>query len=683
MRLNSVWGTCAMLSVLVACQESKTTPVEPPPPAAVASVSIDPTAVSLTVGTQRVLTATVRDATGTPLTGRTVAWASGTPTVATVTGGPGGATATVVAVSPGTATITAVSEGRSISATVTVVRLDIGIVDAQWTQAVQRPDGMIPMVLGGNAAVLNVLLSTTDPSSFPGDLVLRVTDVDGTLLHADTASPPPFAGTATYQAPTAQFLLPSAMLRAGLYWQVHRDPRRVLVDDDSTNDRYPRFEPQALATVSLPPMRLRFVPITLASHANATGAVSVANLETYLPTMRRVFPMGAFEPTIGAPLVSSASFGTAPTGGGDGFWLQVLQDLDLARVTDTTDPRTYWMAVVRPPNGFSFTNFGGYSYIPPSPSSIARGTHISAVVQTGWFTNVTQSADLVTHELGHALGRRHSPCGGPSGVDPLYPNSDGSIGVPGHDVFAWSSGSATRATTRAASTGDVMGYCFPQWASPYTYQSLIQARAESEFVPIANVTRSSVSRRPVVVVRARGTNAEWHVLPAVSVNGFPTVDTGGAWLVELLDADGHVVASQRTDARAVDHGDARTLVVALPLDANAAATLSAVRVTGSEARVERRAGNLRVSADQTADARVTASAEAVTWLDRPDGQATVTCMVPGTVAMVVQDRVSGAVLASVQTSTTELPASRAGDLDVTCSDGVRTVRSTVVRRGAL
>jgi len=64
------------------------------------------------------LTATLRDANGNILTGRTVSWSSSNTTVATVAGS--GTSATVTGKSNGTATITATSEGKSGTATITV-----------------------------------------------------------------------------------------------------------------------------------------------------------------------------------------------------------------------------------------------------------------------------------------------------------------------------------------------------------------------------------------------------------------------------------------------------------------------------------------------------------------------------------------------------------------------------------
>jgi uncharacterized protein YjdB len=83
---------------------------------AVAGVTVTPDGASVGVGGTLRLGALVTDAAGNALAGRTVAWQSSAPGVATVDAG-----GLVTAVSGGTTTITATSEGVSGSATVRVI----------------------------------------------------------------------------------------------------------------------------------------------------------------------------------------------------------------------------------------------------------------------------------------------------------------------------------------------------------------------------------------------------------------------------------------------------------------------------------------------------------------------------------------------------------------------------------
>lgn len=87
----------------------------PPPPAAVASISVSPGSASVEVGKTVQLTATLKDAAGNTLTGRTVGWTTSSASVASVS-----SSGLVTGVGAGSATITATSEGKSGQASITV-----------------------------------------------------------------------------------------------------------------------------------------------------------------------------------------------------------------------------------------------------------------------------------------------------------------------------------------------------------------------------------------------------------------------------------------------------------------------------------------------------------------------------------------------------------------------------------
>jgi uncharacterized protein YjdB len=85
--------------------------------APVATVTVSPASASVTAGTTRQLTATLRDANGNVLTGRTVTWSTDDPMIATVN-----SSGLVMGKKQGTAHITATSEGKSDASTVTVTK---------------------------------------------------------------------------------------------------------------------------------------------------------------------------------------------------------------------------------------------------------------------------------------------------------------------------------------------------------------------------------------------------------------------------------------------------------------------------------------------------------------------------------------------------------------------------------
>jgi Bacterial surface proteins containing Ig-like domains len=313
------------------------TPTGQPPAAAVATVTIGAPATSVNVSETIQLAATLRDQSGNALSGRTVVWTTANAGVATVSN-----TGLVSGVAVGSTTITATSEGKSGTAAITVTPRaprDFAIVGAQFTQGVQDSAGSIPMVLSGNAAAVNVLIRANPASATPMQVVLRLFNAAGTLVRADTAVTTGTLGASPgLTTPSAQFLVPAATLAAGLRWQIARDPRGVVGDDTTANDVFPPTGTQALATIDVPTLNVRFVPIVLASHNNATGLVTDALIPEYLRTLKSIYPIGRINAHVGTSFTTAANFGTAPSGGDATFWTQVLAELDLARTIDPTEP---------------------------------------------------------------------------------------------------------------------------------------------------------------------------------------------------------------------------------------------------------------------------------------------------------------------------------------------------------
>jgi trimeric autotransporter adhesin len=98
--------------------------------APIATLAVAPTSIQLNPGGTRQLAATARDAGGSLLTGRTIAWSSSATEVARVD-----ANGLVTAVAPGQATITATSEGRSASSAVTIVPVPVAAVEVTPSSA--------------------------------------------------------------------------------------------------------------------------------------------------------------------------------------------------------------------------------------------------------------------------------------------------------------------------------------------------------------------------------------------------------------------------------------------------------------------------------------------------------------------------------------------------------------------
>jgi hypothetical protein len=176
-------------------------------------------------------------------------------------------------------------------------------------------------------------------------------------------------------------------------------------------------------------------------------------------------------------------------GDGEG-WSDLLTEVADYRSRAEVPESTYFYAIFAPePTLAEFCGAGcvlGLSNLAYSPND----TWARSSVGIGYAGK--SSAETLVHEVGHAHGREHAPCGlygQPS--DPGYPHSGAEIGVWGYDIV-------TGTLYRPADTLDMMSYCSPIWVSDYTYEALFQriaalapnalSRGDAQPMQLARVT---------------------------------------------------------------------------------------------------------------------------------------------------------------------------------------------------
>ncbi|HET7552686.1 MAG TPA: Ig-like domain-containing protein [Gemmatimonadaceae bacterium] len=128
--------------------------------APVSAVTVQPDSISVIEGNTSTLTATVKDANGNTLEGRTVTWESANTNVATVDGN-----GVVTGVAPGATTVTATSEGKSGSAKVVVTLEPVARVTVT---NIENPDDPLTVVQG-QTLQLAALLADADGNALLSD----------------------------------------------------------------------------------------------------------------------------------------------------------------------------------------------------------------------------------------------------------------------------------------------------------------------------------------------------------------------------------------------------------------------------------------------------------------------------------------------------------------------------------
>src|SRR5207248_314481 len=153
----------------------------------VASVSVAPATATVTTGGTQHLAATLKDASGNGLTGRSVAWTSSNAAVATI-----GGSGLVTAIAAGSATITAASGGKSGTATITGTTYSFELVAYRGTLNVNAVFGGLSNAASG---------ATTSSSSGGGGSGGGGAPGGGTVLLQENFADGAFAARGWYDNP--------------------------------------------------------------------------------------------------------------------------------------------------------------------------------------------------------------------------------------------------------------------------------------------------------------------------------------------------------------------------------------------------------------------------------------------------------------------------------------------------
>jgi hypothetical protein len=530
-----------------------------------------------------------------------------------------------------------VTAGQGTTATVSysssAASLNLCIDGAYITQAVQSYANSVPLVAGRDGLLRVFVRASGNNTATPN---VRVRFYSGNTLVTTIVIPPPLGSVpaavdeATLNS-SWNTSIAGSLLQPGISVLVDVDPTNQVAEANEADNAFPLDgSPAALDIRAVASMNVRLVPVIQAARGD-TGRISDANKSNFIAPAMKMFPVADLDADVREPY----TYAGAELQSGGTNWSGLLSELNAVRVAEASGRMYYGVVRV------------GYT------SGVAGLGYIGVPTAIGW-DYPSSGPGVMAHEFGHNFARLHSPCGGPSGVDTQYPYAGAQIGVFGYDVVA--------GVIKFPVLRDLMSYCDPAWISDYTYKAIMNFRAANPMVSAAQVGASERG----LLVWGRLDRGRLVLEPGFEVNAPASLPTrGGPHRIEGFGARGETLfALSFSGDRVADSADPteETFAFVIPMSQLQGVELDRLRLSTAGRQVERQ--------------RSTSVGAAPTAVRMASGRVRVSWNAASAPAALVRDARTGRIVSIARGGALDLQTA-SDDLEITLSDGVRSVKSKV------
>jgi hypothetical protein len=421
----------------------------------------------------------------------------------------------------------------ALSAITIAQSLEISLMRAG--SAVPTSQRRVPLLAGKRALVRGFVTLQPDFASreLIGVLDLKSPGASDTFVDRRVIS---MSSLQTELGSTFQFTVEARDLEQATGYRL-----RVLDTDKTPLVRFPERGYASLGAEPRQGFNVMLVPMVANGVTPSTGPDVLDGVRQRL---MELYPVSEVTLDVAEPLAVAAHLGPND----DNAWGDALDALLAARAAAEPADDTFYYGLLTPAANYDDYCFNGcylgLSYIGSSDSPFDRGA--IGLSEFGDGSGATDAWDTLTHELGHAIGREHSPCGVDDDVDAAFPYPAGDLGKTyGFDP-------TLQKLLRPTAYKDVMGYCSPVWVSDYTYRGIYDALLAIEAQPAFRARTFGAPERLLVARIGRGGVTSWRADSAGALSGELSQ-------VALLDAAGRELGFVQARFRRLDHAPGGTL----------------------------------------------------------------------------------------------------------------------------